>query len=383
MTDFWGEAQPDGSLRFQGDGRLQIKISGITFAVHGFINNDWVAGCLDRFVTGSYNWHTRVARSMLGCDLAPYRFAPLRERPALRPPDRAPDPGLMAMRSQSAPPAKALTVAAGEVALVLAVDGVGGAPIVTLTDPKGRIYTPSREPGKFHTDGAFRSVQMPEGSTTLLRVERPIAGEWTITPQFGSPAIKEVVTAKALPALKIKARVSGKGRNRVLTWSARGLAGRRLRFTERGKNTGQTIVDTTKERGRTAFSLQDGSAGRRRVEAEVSSGGMPVSSQIVARYGAPGPRKPGRPGRVKLARKRGTVVVTWPRLAGARGFLIRVKGSDGRRMTYLANAKRRRVAIALVGPSTRIDVSVAGYIGGRTRPGPARKATSRPAKIRR
>ena len=382
-TDFWGEAQPDGSLRFQGDGNLSIVIAGLTFSIHGFINNDWIAGCLDRFVTGSYNWHTRVARSMLGCDLAPYRFAPLRERPALRPPERAPDPGSRAFASQSAPPAKALTVARGEAALVLGVDGVGGAPVVTLTDPKGKVYTPSSEPKKFHTDGAFRSVYLPEGSTTLLRVERPIAGEWTITPQFGSPAIKEVLTAKALPPLKIAARVSGKGRNRVLTWTARGLAGRKVRFTERGKNTGQTIVDTTKESGRIRFTVQDGSAGARRVEAEVSSGGMPVSTQTLARYRAPGPQKAGRPGRLKLTRKGGNVIVTWPRLRGARGFVVKVKGSDGRRESYYAKARKRRVVIGLVGPTTRVDVTLAGWIGSRTQVGPARKGVWRPKKIKR
>jgi hypothetical protein len=51
-TDFGARPSLDGTLRFQGDGALTIGIMGIHDAIHGFINNEWVAGCLSRIVTG-------------------------------------------------------------------------------------------------------------------------------------------------------------------------------------------------------------------------------------------------------------------------------------------------------------------------------------------
>ena len=117
-------------------------------------------------------------------------------------------------------------------------------------------------------------------------------------------------SAKALPKLNVTARVKGRGRSRVLTWNARGLGGRTIRFTERANDVGQTIVVTRKQRGRARFSIQDGKAGRRTIEAQVSTAdGVPVSTPVVARYRAPGPPRPHRPGKLKTRRSHGKVTV--------------------------------------------------------------------------
>ena len=85
--------------------------------------------------------------------------------------------------------------------------------------------------------------------------------------------------------------MTGRGRSRVLTWNARGLGGRTIRFTERAKDVGQTIVVTYKPRGRARYAIEDGSAGRRTIEAQVTTDdGVPVSTPVVARYRAPGRR---------------------------------------------------------------------------------------------
>ncbi|MDP9295057.1 MAG: hypothetical protein M3O90_11660, partial [Actinomycetota bacterium] len=275
--DFWLEAQSGGQPnRFQGDGQLTMTVYGITSSTHGFFNNDWMAGCIGHALTGTYNVHTRVNNMFIGCDLDDYTLTPTRERRGLTPADLA--------TASQAPSAEAFTVGAGERALVLEVMGDGGAPKLTLTDPKGRVYTPANTPQKLVADGAFRSAYLPEGNATLLRVERPLAGEWVLTPQPGSPAIAKVTSATALPPLKVAARVTGRGRKRILTWSTRGLGGRTIRFAERGKNTGNTIVVTKKASGRVGFAPQGGSAGVRTIEAQVSADGIPVSNPVVARY---------------------------------------------------------------------------------------------------
>ena len=289
--DFWAEAQRDGTLRFQGDGALTVGVMGVHDAIHGFVNNEWFAGCLSRIVTGTYNFRTRVASSMLGCDLRAYTYQPTMSRPPLRPPPHARSAVLAA--TQTAPGGKALRVATGERALVLEVAGKGAAPTLTLTDPKGHVYRPTATPAKLSRHGAFSSMFLPEGKVVLLRVEHPLAGTWTLTPQLGSAAIANVRTAQALPPLKITAHVSGKGHNRVLTWNARGLAGRTIRFAEHGRNTGKTIIVTDKARGRAPFAAEFGSKGVRKIEAQVSSGGIPVSAKVVAHYTAPGPQRAG------------------------------------------------------------------------------------------
>ena len=45
-TDFYIEAQPDGSYRSQGDGRLDVTVYFIHGVARMFFNNDWMAGCL-------------------------------------------------------------------------------------------------------------------------------------------------------------------------------------------------------------------------------------------------------------------------------------------------------------------------------------------------
>lgn len=378
--DFWLEAQSGGQpTRFQGDGQLTMTLYGITSSTHGFFNNDWMAGCIGHAVTGTYNVHTRVNNMFFGCDLDDYTLEPTRERRGLTPADLA-----TASQGLQAPPAEAFNVGSGERALVLEVMGDGGAPKLTLTDPKGRVYTPANTPQKLVTDGAFRSAYLPEGNATLLRVERPIAGEWVLTPQLGSPAIAKVTSANALPALKVSARVTGSGRKRFLTWKATGLGGRTIRFAERGKNTGNTIVVTKQGSGRVGFAPQGGSAGVRTIEAQVSSSGIPVSAPVVARYRAPGPPKPGRPGRLRIKRSNGNVTVRWASVKGAQGYSVRVTGSDGRREVYFPSARRPQIRIPTVAPTTRLKLRVAGWMGttkitGRVRSTtvPARKAAKK------
>ena len=121
---------------------------------------------------------------------------------------------------------------------------------------------------------------------------------------------------------------------------------------------------TKRATGTARFEIDDASAGVRTIEAQVSSQGLPVATLKVARYRAPGPPKPGRVGRLRAKRSRGTVTVSWPRLRGADGFVVRVKGSDGRRAVYFPTARQHRAKIQRVGRSTRLDVRVFAWKGG-------------------
>jgi len=382
QTDFWVEPQPDGRrARYQGDGDLAMLVRGVRItSIHGFINNDWAAACGFGF-RGTHSYRTgadSVMPAFPTCDIGDVTIQPTRPHEGIVPPDAS------SAQAGDRPPARALTVARGERALVLEVEGAGGAPKVTLADPKGRIYTPTKTVNKIVPDGDFVSAYLPGGNVTLLRVQHPRAGTWTLTPEPGSPAIAKVHSAEALPKLDVSARVKGRGRNRVLTWNARGLGGRTIRFTERAKDVGQTIVVTGKQRGRARYTIEDGSAGPRRIEAQVSTDdGVPVMTPVVARYRAPGPPRPHRPGRLKVRRSHGTVTVRWARLKGADGYRVKVTGNDGRKELHFLSRKRRRLRILTVAPATRLKVRVAGWQVIRSIAGPARTATVRPQKAKR
>ena len=234
-------------------------------------------------------------------------------------------------------------------------------------------------------DGNFVSAYLPGGNVTLLRVQHPRAGTWTLTPDVGSPAIDNVRSAKALPALHVTARVKGRGRSRVLTWNARGLGGRTIRFTERAKDVGQTIVVTNKQRGHARYAIEDGAAGRRNDRGAGDDGRRRAGDRrpVVARYRAPGPPRPHKPGKLKIRRRHGTVTVRWARVKGADGYSIRVTGSDGRKEVHFLSRKHRKLRILTVAPPTRLKLRVAGWHGIRSIVGPARKATVRPQKAKK
>jgi hypothetical protein len=382
QTDYWIEPVPGADhARFQGDGDLAVLIRGVRItSMHGFINNDWAAGCA-LGMRGTHSYRTgydTMAIAFPTCDVGDVSIQPTRSHDGILPPDAS------TAQAGDRPPARALTVARGERALILQVEGKGGAPKLTLADPKGRIYTPTTRVNKVVPDGNFVSAYLPGGNVTLLRVQHPRAGTWTLTPDVGSPAIDNVRSAKALPALHVTARVKGRGRNRVLTWNARGLGGRTIRFTERANDVGQTIVVTDKQRGHARYKIDDGAAGRRTIEAQVTTdGGVPVSTPVVARYRAPGPPRPHRPGRLKARRSHGKVTVRWPRLKGADGYVVRVTGNDGRKEVHFLSRKQRRVRILMVAPPARLKIRVAGWQGIRSIVGPARTATVKAQKAKK
>ena len=126
--------------RFQGDGDLAVLIRGVRItSMHGFINNDWAAGCA-LGMRGTHSYRTGYDTLMIGfptCDVSDVAIQPTRSHDGILPPEaRAPRPAIGRRRALS--PSRR-----GERALILQVEGKGGAPKLTLADPKGRIYTPT------------------------------------------------------------------------------------------------------------------------------------------------------------------------------------------------------------------------------------------------
>ncbi len=92
----------------------------------------------------------------------------------------------------------------------------------------------------------------------------------------------------------------------------------------------------------------------------VRQDGLTQSAGVVARYTAPRPRRPRRPGSLRVTARRGVLSVRWGRAAGAASYEVRVVLSDGRRLLFLPKRTTRRLTVHDVAAGTRASVTVRG-----------------------
>jgi hypothetical protein len=130
-------------------------------------------------------------------------------------------------------------------------------------------------------------------------------------------------------------------------------------------------------RGAIRFTPADGSRGTRAIVALVSIDGQPRTRQVVTRYSAPSPARPGRVHRLQITQQRGTFAVSFRAARGASRYLVRIDASDGRHLQELIPARRRSVQIPALGYADHIRVTVTGISAtGRTGPTTSHKSTT-------
>jgi hypothetical protein len=232
---------------------------------------------------------------------------------------------------------------------VLELSGTGP---FTLRDPSGATVS---------TDvlQSDRLLVVRDGGrdVTSVVLYGPAAGTWSVE---GGGALS---TAAALPQPTVKARVSGRGAKRKLSWKVRRIPGQTVTFVERGSRTLRTLGSSTRASGALRFS-PDPVAGRRRtVEAVFSQAGAPRATLVAARYTAPPPPRLGRVRRVKL--RRGTL--TWRRQRAAASYSVAVRLRDGRTLSFEPKAPRVKVGRKVRG-RVRATITPLGRDGS---PGPA------------
>src|SRR5262249_7801215 len=155
------------------------------------------------------------------------------------------------------------TLRAGLPSAQVRVKGAGGPPRLLVTGPKGeRIETP--ESGRVY-DKRFVVVPQPAGASTLVALKEPSAGRWTVSALGGSPAITSVAVAEGVATPRVRARVSGSGETRTLSYEVSGGAGWTITLAERGARTAHTIGVAKGARGSLAFTPAGGRGERRRI----------------------------------------------------------------------------------------------------------------------
>jgi hypothetical protein len=251
-------------------------------------------------------------------------------------------------------------------ALVVGVVGNGGVPQVKLVGPGGRaVQAPA---GGALRDASEVVFHNPADNTEYFLVNKPAKGTWTVEPLAGSPSVADVKLAAALPAPSITGRLRHRGRAYELLYRWKKTPGQSVRFVERAPG-GERILGPAKgPTGTLRFSPSSATGRARTIVAQVELDGRPQANVVVARYTAT-PTRLESPRGVHVRRLGKGVKVTWQAVAGAAGYLVSARISDGRQLVLPVQGRTRTIVITPVTKRATVTVHVSALRRGGM-PGP-------------
>jgi hypothetical protein len=304
------------------------------------LSSKGVGGCVGVFgyhVGAGTTWRPFDPDAFTGCDLKPFSEVKPQK---LRAPRRG--------KVEAAAVGHRFKLPRGlrSVAWEVVGNGTVPGPGVTATGPRGETVTVSPEAPLVQTK-RFRAQLLDDG-TTMVLVNKPAAGVWTITGD-GRVPITKIREARGLPNPSIRAKVTGRGRSRVLSWKLGTLAGQRVTLAEIGKGVRNAIVTGATRSGSVHFRPATGPAGTRRIVALVEQDGLPRMTLTVGSYRAPGPLKPGKPRSLKVKRSGTRLVVSWRAHPAGFRHAVYLKLSDGRSLLQVVAARRRSLTVKGIG----------------------------------
>lgn len=392
-VSFWDETnhQPEALWQVQGEAFVKIWIIEVEGQV--LVNNEYVAGCaaVNGFgVQGHYSFKdSGVGVGFFAVSNCSDQLKEFKEKPATkhsggfvkeesargRPtPDRVPglaigahrDPGRVAAGGES----ETFNLPAGTEGQELRITSSSGSPVVRITGPGGQSYTtPSAPKQVASVPGQFIAALAPNTDQVLVLLEHPKGGTWTIQTAPGSGPLGKLESAQDLAPANVRVHVhrARSGKYALAYKIDHYVPGTAVRFVERGRDSTHLVGTAKSAHGTLRFVPEEALAQSRTIFAYLlNSEGVEVRELPVGRYTAPGPPRPGRPRKVRIARRRNTALVSWTPVPGARSYLITVRGSDGRLETHVLKASRRSVVIpgALGFESFTATVTA---VGGRDR----------------
>ena len=296
---------------------------------------------------------TAGARASASATSTSHRSAAWTSRATSRRPSRARGWGGGPLATASA--AGSFTLPKGLPLAVVQLDGAGAPPGFNLSGPGGlKIAYPSAAAGLTSTKG---HGVVPVGTQTLIRLEAPPAGTYTVTGAAG-PIITALAVANGRPEPEVTGKVSGSGAGRILNFKVKRIPGQEVTFAEQGKGVKDVIGVSSQSNGVLRFKPALGVGRKRTVVAIVTQDGVPREEIEVAKFVAP-PSLPGRPQGVALKRKGKKLVVSWKRAPGASRVAVSWALADGRRQAKIVK-KGRRLTIPEVPGIDSGKVEVAG-----------------------
>jgi hypothetical protein len=395
---YWDEAKTG---LWEAYGRVHLKLWIIDAEVAGLVNNRYVAGCGFIGPFGALGYWDFETSSVGGegffggnChdDLKPYRSVPLTqhtggfvnetETEALR--HRLPR---WPFGTAAGAPEASIALAPAPLGRDLRISSVAGTPVVTLIGPGGQSFTTPTTSGQVVMSGSQYIAALGSNPHQLIvYLKTPSGGEWHLRRAQGSAPISTVEVAEVAPPPVIHASIHRRGGARyALSYHAANLpSGMKIRFYERGRDSIHGLATVAAAHGSVLFTPTEALSRSRRIYATLlSPSGVPAQTILLGSYTAPRAFRPARPGRLRLLRRGKTAVLSWGAVSGARLYRVRVKGSDGRLMTFFAKPGHRSETLLNVIPIDSLTASVTAVGGADLLPGRSATVTLRAAPRRR
>ncbi len=288
------------SFNLAGSAHVSVHfLTTLSATGHAVVSNKGLAGCADfGWLSGGvgYKWGQGFAL-FRGCDLGPYTVIV--------------HPSKTGRRAGAAQATQTITIPGGLPEEGIEVLGTTAPPQFTLVAPDGtRIKTPSDV-----AEGALASryaiVRQTENNSTNVVLRAPGGGKWRLVPATGSASISAINQASGLAPAQASVTVSGSGRLRTLHWHLLSEPGQVVQFVEQGADDSKVLATTDKPDGQEQFTVPDGIAGERTIDADFQEAGVPRADDVAGHYQAPGPPVPERPADLGLRREGSQVGVQW------------------------------------------------------------------------
>ncbi len=403
---FWDEPT---SGRWEANGEVHLKLWIINAEVAGLVNNTYAAGCLSAFgggIQGRYRFSDgNISGGIFGfksCgdELKQYKEVPLTQHSGgfvkseslvrLRSPLGAGGPLVTMAASGGGTITTAsggggtIDVASGQFGEELRIGASSGTPVVSLTSPSGKTYTTPVDPNvPTGVEGQFIAAVAPDQREVIVLLLHPQGGVWTLAPAEGAPPIARVMAAQDVPPPKVHVRVrEHRGRWRLAYRISNYVKGSSVQLFERGRDSGHVIATVHKAAGTIHFTPREALSRKRKIYASFTGAdGTPKRTVAVAAYRAPTALRGGRLTHLRLVRRgNGTAVLSWAPTRGARGYRVKLRGSDGRLVTALLPAGRHTLTLREAYPWDAYTASVRALAGADLLPGPTAHARLRAAK---
>jgi PKD repeat protein len=407
---FWDETNnPHGALwQVQGEAYLKIWIIEIEGQV--LVNNEYVAGCaaINGFgAQGHYSFKdSGIGGGFFAFSNCSDQLKEFKEKPATKHSGGfvkeesarfLPKTGnaLSALGGSSGPIAVAaaggesetFNLPEGAEGQELRVSSSSGVPIVHLAGPGGQSYTtPAAVKQVSSVPGQFIAALAPNPNQVLILLKHPKGGQWTISTLPGSGPLSRLETAEdvAPASVRVHVRHSRRGGYALAYNIAHHVPGTAVRFVERGKDSTHVLGTVTGAHGTLRFTPEEALSPNRSIVAYLlDHEGVEMRELPVGHYAAPRPLRPGRPRKVRIARRKNTALLTWSAVPGARSYRVKITGSDGRLETHILEASAHSVPIPNVLGFESFTATVTAVGGKDKLPGPAVTAKLKPVKTKR
>lgn len=352
---------PAGTFAAELSGALSVGSYDIAGS-DGIISSRGIGACgkyLVLEVGFTYAWGGSIDPMFESCDFGPLRVAPVSAASA-------------SARAHAA--VASFPVAGGTAVTNVSVVGSGGVPSVVLTDPSGHTIVPEPlGPSTVHAGALVAAFARTDTAVVALR--SPRAGTWRVAAAPGSVAITSVASARGYPAPVIRAHVTGRGRRRALHYDVTGRPGLSVAFAEQSRRVYKVIGTARGTRGTLPFVPSQGPGGRRSIYAILTQSGRPLARLKAATFTAPGPARPARVRGLRVGTAGRAFHVSFAATGGAAHYVVRLRGSDGRRLTRVISGGRRHLTVPALGYADHLAVTVVG-VSSYGLPGPAATAAA-------